>query len=172
MKTIKERIMEAMLGRLNELTTEQTGITRVRENNDLNAVGNYRTELIVIAGPEQERSRDVTGQTYQFDVHIKLFVPHGPPPADVRRKFSYPELSAAVIQKMEAIPALEGLATMALGAEELPYLKTGLSHIKGPFIRMTFEYRRKRANPYETYVPGDKEVASTVNHASHVMEIY
>ena len=160
------------MARLNELTTEQTGITAVRENNDLTAVGNYRTELIVIAGPEQERSRDVTGQTYRFDVHIKLFVPHGPPPADARRKFSYPELSAAVIQKMESIPALDGLAATALGAEELPYLKTGLSHIKGPFIRMTLEYRRKRGNPYETYVPGDKELASTVTQENNVMEIY
>ena len=123
-------------------------------------------------GPEQEQSRDVTGQTYRFDVHIKLFVPHGPPPADARRQFSYPELSAAVIQKMESIPALDGLATMPLGAEEQPYLKTGLSHIKGPFIRLTLEYRRKRANPYETYVPGDKELASTVVQENNVMEIY
>jgi len=61
---------------------------------------------------------------------------------------------------MENIPALDGLATIALGAEELPYLKTGLSHIKGPFIRLTFEYHRKRANPFETYVPGDREAST------------
>src|SRR6266446_8556641 len=106
MKTIKQKIMEAVLARLTELTTEQTGITRVRENNDLNAVGNYKVELIVIGGPEQEQSRDVTGQTYHFDTHIKIFVPHPPPPADLRRKFSFPELSAAMIQKVENIPAL------------------------------------------------------------------
>jgi hypothetical protein len=172
MKTIKQRITEAILARLNELTTEQTGVTRVRENNDLNAVGTYKIELIVIFGPEQEQSRDITGQLYHFDTHIKLFVPHPPPPADARRKFSFPELMAAVLQKVENIPALDGLATIALGAEELPYLKTGLSHIKGPFLRLTFEYRRKRANPFETYVPGVKEAGTVIEQVNNVTEIY
>src|ERR1043166_5512702 len=172
MKTIKQRITDALLARLTELTTANVGITRIRENNDLNAVGNYKIELIVVAGPEQEQSRDATGQTYQFDVHIKIFVPHPPPPSDVRRKFTYPELTAAILQKVETIPALDGLATIVLGAEEFPYLKTGLSHIKGPFIRLTLEYRRKRANPFETYTPGDKERDSTVNQANTITHIY
>ena len=160
------------MARLTELTTANLGITRIRENNDLNAAGTYKTELILVAGPEQEQSRDVTGQTYQFDVHIKIFVPHPPPPSDLRRKFTYPELTAAILQKVETIPALDGLATIVLGAEEFPYLKTGLSHIKGPFIRLTLEYRRKRANPYETYTIGDKERDSTVNQANTITHIY
>jgi len=80
-----------------------------------------------------------------------------PAPPSPRRRYSYPELAAAVIQKLEVMPALEGLATVVQGAEELPYLKTGLSHIKGPFVRVRFEYRRKRGNPYETYQIAQQE---------------
>src|SRR3989442_1455570 len=116
-KTIKQRIIEAVLARLNELTTESSGISQVRENNDLTALGNYKTELIVIQGPEQEIRRDCTGQTNQFDIHVKIFVRHPAPPAE-RRQYTYPVLTAAVIQKLEKIQALDGLATLTLGAEE------------------------------------------------------
>src|SRR6516162_5225512 len=134
--TIKEQITSAILETLADLTRDATtGVQRVRESNDLTALGTYKTELIVIFGPEQEQSRDCTGQTYQFDVHVKLFVPHPPPPA-ARRQFSFPELSSAVIEKLENCSALTGLATVVIGAEEAGYLKTGLSHIKGPFIRI------------------------------------
>ena len=90
----------------------------------------------------------------------------------IRRKFSFPEIAAAIIQKVEVIPALDGLATITLGAEEVTYLKVGLAHIKGPFIRLTLEYRRKRANPYETYPITDKETQSTVNQDTTQMHIY
>ena len=170
-KTIKQRINEAVLARLNELSTESSGITQVRENNDLTAVGNYQTELIVIPGPEAEQSRDCTGQTCQFDVHVKIFVPHPALPSP-RRRYSYPELTAAVIEKLEAMPALDGLATVVQGAEELPYLKTGLSHIKGPFVRVRLEYRRKRGNPYETYAIGQQEKDTCVTQQNPTMAIY
>jgi hypothetical protein len=50
--------------------------------------------------------------------------------------------------------------------------KVGLAHIKGPFIRLTLEYRRKRANPYETYIPGDKERDSTITQSTNTLHIY
>ena len=88
-------------------------------------------------GPEQEQSRDVTGQTYRFDVHIKLFVPHGPPPADARRQFSYPELSAAVIQKMESIPALLSSKAVVNPVSPPPTIRTVVSRRRAAGSRAT-----------------------------------
>jgi len=155
-KTIKQRINEAVLAKLNELSTESSGITQVRENNDLTAVGNYQTELIVIPGPEAEQSRDCTGQTCQFDVHVKIFVPHPALPSP-RRRVQLSRVDRGGDREIggNAGPGRSGNRRPGGRRVALPQDRP-LAH-QGPFVRLRLEYRRKRGNPYETYAIGQQE---------------
>jgi hypothetical protein len=148
--TIKEKIVQRILDALNGIKDTRNRIYTVRESNDYTAVGSYRAQLIVIVGTEAEQSRDQVGQTYQFDVHVKLFEPHPPPPL-ARKDYRYDDVAAQVISALEAPGLLDGLAMIVIGAEEQTFLRSGLSKIAGPWVRLAIQYSRKRANPFETY---------------------
>src|SRR5713101_1104351 len=162
--TIKSRIIAAIMQALAGVASPQNRIKAVRPNNDYTAQGvSALPELIVIQGPEAEQARDAIGQTYQFDVHVKIWVPHPPPPTP-RGDYQHEELAAAVIQALEDPKLLAGLGSLVIGAEEQSFLRSGLSKIKGPFIRVRIQYSRKRGDPYTAYTP-DTNAQTTGNNA-------
>ena len=151
--TLKSRIITAIMQALATVPTPQNRIKTVRPNNDYTVQGTTSLpELILIQGPETEQARDTTGQTYQFDLHVKIWVPHPAPPTP-RADYQYEDIAAAVIQALEAPGLLSGIATLVIGAEEQSFLRSGLSKIKGPFIRLRIQYSRKRGDPFTAYTP-------------------
>src|SRR5216684_1258966 len=104
--TIKSRIIAAIMQALAGVASPQNRIKAVRPNNDYTAQG-----------------RDAIGQTYQFDVHVKIWVPHAPPPTP-RADYQHEELAAAVIQALEDPKLLAGLGTLVIGAEEQSFLSS------------------------------------------------
>jgi hypothetical protein len=152
MQTIKQQIIQRILEALNAIKDVQNRIYVVRESSDYTAQGTHRAELIVVVGTESEQSRDQTGQTYQFDLHVKLYVPHPPPPR-ARAEHRYESIAAQIIQALEAPSLLTGVGVLVIGTEEQTFLRSGLSKIAGPWIRVAIQYSRKRANPFETYDP-------------------
>jgi hypothetical protein len=175
--SIKSQIMSAIMQALATVPSPQNRIKVVRPNNDYTAQGTtVLPELIVIPGPEAEQARDAIGQTYQFDVHVKIWVPHAPPPTP-RTDYQHEEIAAAVIQALEDPKLLSGLGTLVLGAEEQSFLRSGLSKIKGPFIRLRIQYSRRRGDPYTTYVPdATKQISGTTEPvpmpATQMLEVY
>src|SRR3954465_176907 len=100
MNTIKQRIRSALLTALNELKTE--GIVRTGERHrDVLATTHVRPALLLIEGGEFEKARDATGQSYEFDVFIKILVPRGPDADELKDT-----LVARVQQKVENLPTL------------------------------------------------------------------
>jgi hypothetical protein len=43
---------------------------------------------------------------------------------------------------------------------------------KDRFMHLALQYRRKPANPYETYIPGDKEIQSLIPQQYNIQHIY
>src|SRR6266436_6048000 len=175
--TLKSRITAAIMQALAAVPTPQNRIKTVRPNNDYTVQGTTSLpELIVIQGPEAEQARDAIGQTYQFDVHVKIWVPHPAPPTP-RADYEYEDIAAAVIQALEAPDLLSGLATLVLGAEEQSFLRSGLSKVKGPFIRLRIQYSRKRGDPYTAYTPDANaqitgDTAPAPRPATESLEVY
>jgi hypothetical protein len=145
MPTIKQRIRSALLAALNELKTEGA-VRTVERHRDVLATTHIRPALLLIEGGEFEKARDATGQSYEFDVFIKILVVHTPDSDDVKDN-----LVARVQEKVENLPSLVGLATYGAGGEEKPALTARFVYIDGPFVRFRFCYNRKAAKPEETY---------------------
>jgi hypothetical protein len=171
--TIKQQIVGRILTALEGVKDASNRIYTVRESNDYTALGTHRAELIVVIGTEAEQGRDQTGQVYQFDAHVKIYVPH-PPPPHPRRDYRYEDIATQVITALETPGLLDGLGVIVAGAEEQTFLRSGLSKIAGPWIRIAVQYSRKRANPYETYDPAQAKKIETAVVAAQPqwMEIY
>src|SRR5258708_24350520 len=131
-KTIKAQIVEKVLASLATVRDATNQIYTVRESNDYTAVGTYRSELIAIVGTEAEQSRDQIGQVYQFDVHVKMWVPH-PPPPHTRKEYRYEPLAARIIQALEDPALLAGLGSAVIRAAEQNLLPTPPSQKSGPY---------------------------------------
>jgi hypothetical protein len=145
MNTIKQRIRQALLDALNPLKTE--GLVRlVERRRDLVATSAIRPALLIIEGGELEIARDVTGQTYAFDVFIKVLAPRTRDGAELKD-----ELVARVQQQMENLSTLSGLASYVHGGEEKISMTARFVFIDGPFVRFRLSYERKVAQPEETY---------------------
>src|SRR6266403_5903188 len=176
-QTIKFCILTAIMQALAKVPTPQNRIKTVRPNSDYTVQGTTSLpELVVIQGPEAEQARDAIGQTYQFDVHVKIWVPHPAPPTP-RADYQYEEIAAAVIQALDAPSLLSGLATIVIGAEEQSFLRSGLSKIKGPFIRLRIQYSRKRGDPFTDDTPDTtKQLNGTTDPvpvpATQSLEVY
>src|SRR5256885_1803375 len=112
MPTIKQRIRSALLAALNELKTEGA-VRTVERHRDVLATTHIRPALLLIEGGEFEKARDATGQSYEFDVFIKILVVQSPDSDDVKDN-----LVARVQEKVENLPSLVGLATYGAGGEE------------------------------------------------------
>jgi hypothetical protein len=145
MNTIKQQIRDALLDALNELKTD--GVVRnIERHRDILATTHIRPALLLIEGGEVEKSRDATGQMYEFDVFVKIVVPHSSDMDTVKD-----ELVAKVQQKLEALSTLAGLATYSAGGEEKLALTARFVYIEGPFVRFRLCYKRKAADPEQTY---------------------
>src|SRR3954468_15010373 len=145
MPTIKQKIRTALLTALNELKTEGA-VRTIERHRDVLATTHVCPALLLIEGSEFEKARDATGQSYEFDVFIKILVPRGPNADDLKDT-----LVARVQEKVENLPSLTGLATYGAGGEEKPALTARFVYIDGPFVRFRFCYNRKAGNPEETY---------------------
>ena len=145
MTTIKQQIRTALLTALNELKTEGA-VRTVERHRDVLATTHVRPALLLIEGGELEKARDATGQSYEYDVFIKILVPRTPRADDLKDT-----LVARVQEKIENLPSLMGLATYGAGGEEKPALTARFVYIDGPFVRFRFCYNRKSAKPDETY---------------------
>ncbi len=172
-QTIKAQIVERILTALATVRDPVNQIYAVRESNDYTAQGTHRSELIAIVGTEAEQSRDAIGQVYQFDLHVKMWVPHPPPPHE-RKDYRYEQLAARIIQALEDPGLLAGLGTIVIGAEEQTFLRSGLSKIAGPWVRIAVQYSRKRANPFETYdaSKAQKLIGQPAPQQAQILEIY
>lgn len=145
MNTIKNQIRAALMTALTELKTEGH-VRTVERHRDVLATAHVRPALLLIEGGELEKARDATGQTYEFDVFIKVLVPASSDMDAVKD-----ELVARVQQKVENLASLTGLATYSAGGEEKHALTARFVYIEGPFVRFRLCYKRKVADPDETY---------------------
>ena len=145
MNTIKNQIRAALLAALTELKTEGH-VRTVERHRDVLATVHVRPALLLIEGGELEKARDATGQTYEFDVFIKVLVP-----ASSDMDAAKDELVARVQQKVENLASLSGLATYSAGGEEKHALTARFVYIEGPFVRFRLCYKRKVADPEGTY---------------------
>jgi hypothetical protein len=145
MNTIKQQIRNALLAALNELKTAGAART-VERHRDVLATAHVRPALLLIEGGEVEKSRDATGQTYEFDVFVKVLVDRTPDSDTLKD-----ELVAKVQQKLENLGALSGLATYSAGGEEKLALTARFVYIDGPFVRFRLCYKRKAGDPEQTY---------------------
>src|SRR4051812_34301589 len=110
--SIKSRIRQAVFAELCKLQTERK-VRTVERHHDLIATTQIRPGLVMVDTGELEKDRDTMGQTYEFDLFVKIVVE---PNKDSDRLKD--ELVALVQQRVEGLTGLDALGAVVCGGEE------------------------------------------------------
>lgn len=144
-RTIKQRIREAILASLEQLKTT-AGVREISRRRDIVGSATLLPALTFVDTGEMEVARDATGQTYEFDLYIKVIVEKSAS-QDSRKD----ELVGAVQRNLENLSTLAGLATLKCGGEEKNAVTARFVFIEGPFVKFRVQYKRKCGEPETTY---------------------